>query len=51
MASIKVFDSIEKLKADRIERIQTKEEKVRQKRAAESLKNIKRKPNSSSLEG
>lgn len=43
MASIKVFDSIEKLKSDRVKRTLSKEEVLAQKKAAYSIKNIKKK--------
>ena len=51
MASVQVFDSFEKLKADRVIRSLTKEEKMRQLKATKSIKNIKRKEKNSSLNG
>ena len=43
MASIKVYRSVEELKKDRKARKLTVEEKIRQQRAAESLKSFKKK--------
>ena len=51
MASIQMFDSFEKLKADRVATVLTNEEKVRQQKAANSIKNIKRKDNVTSVNG
>ena len=42
MASIEVYNSVEELKANRKFRKLTKEEKIRQKKAALSLKVIKK---------
>lgn len=51
MVSVQVFDSFEKLKADRVKRSLTKKEKVHQVNATNSIKNIKRKENISSFNG
>jgi len=42
MNSVQVFDSFEKLKADRVARTLSKEEKVRQQNATNSLKKLKK---------
>ena len=42
MAYLRLYSSYEELKKDRVERPLTQREKLRQKRAAESLKKIKK---------
>ena len=42
MTSIQLYSSYDELKKDRIKRSLTQEEKLRQKRAAQSLKKIKK---------
>ena len=42
MPSVKLYSSFEELKADRVKRPLTQQEKVRQEKATESLKKIKK---------